>query len=117
VEITAQILGCDARAAAEIICHDFNLTFDGFKPTEESIARAEQRRRERQAAEDARNALNQRYQHLCAVIDQADTLLIKYTPETSEQGYDNFMRLLRAKAVAQDERENIELKLREERIF
>ncbi len=110
-------MGCDAREAAEIICHDFNLTFDGFRLSEESIARAEQRRRERQAAEDAQNTLNQRYGHLCAVIDQADALLSKYTPETSEQDYDNFMRLLRAKAVAQDERENIELKLRKERVF
>lgn len=116
VEIAAQILGCDARAAADAICSDFNLRYDGFKPSAESIARAEQRRRERQAAAEARDALKQRFTHLCAVIDQADALLSKYTPETSEQDYDNFTQLLRAKAFAQDEREVIELALREERL-
>lgn len=116
VEIAAQILGCDAREAAEIICHDFNLTFDGFRPSEESIARTEQRKLERQAAEDARNALNQRYGHLCTVIDQADALLNEYTPETSEQDYDSFIRLLRAKALAQDELELVEFELRNKEV-
>ena len=116
VEIASQILGCDARAAAEAICHDFNLAFDGFRPSEESVAKAEQRRRERQAAAEARDALRKRFTHLCTVIEEADALLSRFTAETSEQHYDNFTRLLRAKAFAQDEREIIELALREERL-
>lgn len=116
VEIAAQILGSGAKEAAESICHDFNLAFDGFKPSKASIAKAEQRKRERQAVEDTRNALNQRYGHLCAVINQADALLSRYTPETSEQDYDNFTRMLRAKGLAQDELELVEFELRNKEV-
>ena len=75
--IVAQMLGVDAKVAAEQIRRDFHLDQPTTsRPDPSTKARAKQRR-------DDREALNRLWDFLCSVIHEANKELPRYDPEAA----------------------------------
>lgn len=105
--ITAQILGLSAREAAERIQHDFHLDKPAPERTEPMTdIKAKQRQGEHAAK-------CKRWSFLCDVIHEADTRLMKFTPDTITPEFD---RILAARCRAETEMFLLEEDFKHERV-
>ena len=86
-----QMLGLNAKAAAERLRQDFHLDQPtSVRPAPATMAKAKRQR-------DERAARDRRWSFLCDVIHEADERLKKFTPETITPEFD---RILAARCKA-----------------
>ena len=102
ITLAGQLLGCEAKPAAEAICRELGIAFDGV-PDAEAEERRARTKQQREEKAHAREEQTQRHTILCKIIRDASAALEAWTPEHMELQPEAFWRLVEARAMAEQE--------------
>lgn len=112
IELAGQMLGLEAREAAEAICEAMGIAYDGQRD-EAARERMRQVQAERAAALRRREAAQRRHTELCGKVRELDGKLDRWTAESMEEQPEAFWGLLKEWADAFEALEVVELEIME----
>lgn len=111
IELAGQMLGLEAKAAAEAVCETMGIDYDGQRD-EEARKRMKQAQAERSAAAKRREELEKRHTALCGKVRKLDGKLERWAAEDMEQRPEAFWGMVRERAEAFEALEVVEIELR-----
>lgn len=110
IALAGQILGLDAKEAAEALCSTLGIAYTGNHGNDWQAKKREVMRERERAEAQKRSAIDE-HTRLCAVVRECDAALAEWTPERMEREPDAFWEILNRKAAAEKKLEVITMYL------